>query len=277
MSDTILTAGPAPSVGHARAPSPWDGQFFWYELMTTDPAAAADFYSHVVGWTAADAGGPNKGYTIFSAGERGVAGAMALPEPARESGGRPFWLGYIHVADCDAAVDRIVAAGGTVHRPPADIPEVGRFAVVVDPGGAAFEVMAPFPDDMPGPDNPNADGLVSWRELYAGNGQQAAFDFYSRLFGWETLAEMPMGEMGTYRIFGRDGIQMGGIMDKPASVPAAAWAYYFNVEAIDAAAARVAERGGQVLMGPHEVPGGSWIIQCVDPQGANFALVATRR
>ncbi|WP_284734738.1 VOC family protein [Sphingosinicella terrae] len=277
MSDAIQMTGPAPSQRQPRSPSPWDGQFFWYELMTTDPAAAADFYTHVVGWAAADFGGPNSGYTVFSAGERGVAGTMALPEHVCQAGGAPFWVGYIHVADCDSVVDRIIAAGGTVHRPPADIPEVGRFAVVADPGGAVFQVMAPFPDDMPPPDDPDADGLVSWRELYAGNGQELAFAFYSRLFGWETLVEMPMGEMGTYRIFGRGGVQMGGLMDKPPNIPVPAWAYYFNVEAIDAAAARVTERGGQILMGPHEVPGGSWIVQCVDPQGAHFALVATRR
>jgi predicted enzyme related to lactoylglutathione lyase len=66
-------------------------------------------------------------------------------------------------------------------------------------------------------------------------------------------------------------------MDKPAEMPAGAWQYYFNVDAIDAAAERVTANGGQVLMGPHEVPGGSWIIQGQDPQGAMFALVAPRR
>ena len=268
----------APSAtASSRAPSPWDGQFFWYELMTTDPAAAIDFYREVVGWSAAEAG-PNSGYTVFSAGERGVAGAMALPEEVCAAGGRPGWLGYIHVADTDAMADRIAGAGGTVHRPPADIPTIGRFAVVADPGGAVFQIMSPFPqDDVPAPADPDAPGLVSWRELYSAAGQEASFAFYSAVFGWETLQEMPMGEMGVYRIFGRDGVQMGGMMDKPKEMPVSAWAYYFNVDDIDAAERRVRDRGGQVLMGPHEVPGGSWIIQGLDPQGANFALVGPRR
>ena len=30
-------------------------------------------------------------------------------------------------------------------------------------------------------------------------------------------------------------------------------------------------------MGPMEVPGGSWVLQGIDPQGAIFALIATRR
>jgi predicted enzyme related to lactoylglutathione lyase len=83
--------------------------------------------------------------------------------------------------------------------------------------------------------------------------------------------------MGKYRIFAEGGVPIGGMMDKPAEMPAGAWQYYFNVDAIDAAAERVTANGGQVLMGPHEVPGGSWIIQAQDPQGAMFALVAPRR
>ena len=122
-----------------------------------------------------------------------------------------------------------------------------------------------------------AAGLVSWHELYAGNGQAAAFRFYSDQFGWETLERMDMGAMGEYRIFGEGGVPMGGMMDKPADTPAAAWAFYVNVDGLDAAIARIQAHGGQVLMGPHEVPGGSWIVQALDPQGANFALVSTRR
>ena len=59
--------------------------------------------------------------------------------------------------------------------------------------------------------------------------------------------------------------------------PAAFWLYYFNVDAVDAAIARVTDGGGQIIMGPHQVPGGSWIVQCFDPQGAMFALVGSKR
>jgi predicted enzyme related to lactoylglutathione lyase len=277
MSDAAQMSGSSPTQHHVRAPSPGDGLFLWYELMTNDAPAAVDFYRRIVGWNAADAGGPNGGYTILSAGERGVAGVMALPEQACAAGARPTWLGYIQVADADATAERIVAAGGSIHRAPADIPTVGRFAVVADPGGAVFQILSPFPDDGPAPADPDAPGMVSWRELYSGNGQEAAFAFYSGLFGWETMTEMPMGDMGVYRIFGRDGVQMGGMMDKPADMPTAAWGFYFNVDAIDAGAERVRAAGGQVVVDPHEVPGGSWIIQGVDPQGASFALVAPRR
>ena len=66
-------------------------------------------------------------------------------------------------------------------------------------------------------------------------------------------------------------------MNKPPQIPMPVWLFYFNVEAIDAAAKRVTDGGGKVVMGPMEVPGGSWIVQCQDPQGAYFALVAAGR
>ena len=59
-------------------------------------------------------------------------------------------------------------------------------------------------------------------------------------------------------------------------MPVPFWLYYFNVDDVDAAAQRVKAGGGQILDGPLEVPGGSWIVQCTDPQGAMFALEGKR-
>ena len=66
-------------------------------------------------------------------------------------------------------------------------------------------------------------------------------------------------------------------MTKMAHDPVPFWLFYFNVDAIDAAAARVGEAGGSVLRGATEVPGGQWIVHCADPQGAMFAMVAPKR
>lgn len=253
-------------------------KFIWYELMTTDQDAAEAFYRAVVGWNMADAGQPRMRYTILSAGDRGMGGLMKLPDGACEKGARPGWVGYIGVPDTDAGAKRIVEAGGSLHMGPDDIPNVGRFAMLADPGGAMFYLLTPFPrEDVPPPADPTTPGLVSWHELYSSIGEEAAFAFYSGQFGWETVELMDMGPMGKYRIFGADGVQMGGMMDKPENIPVSAWGFYINVNGIDAAAERIKANGGQVLMGPHEVPGGSWIVQAMDPQGAAFALVSTTR
>ena len=252
--------------------------FIWYELLTTDQPKAEKFYSTVVGWEMADAGQPGMRYTILSTGKRGVGGLMALPEKAREAWMKPGWTGYIGVADTDATAKRIAAAGGRILHAPDDIPNVGRFAVAADPGGATFMLLTPqSPEQAPPPIELNSPGYIGWHELYAGTGQEAAFAFYSALFGWATIETLDMDAMGKYRIFGAAGVPFGGMMDKPADAPAAAWAFYVNVDGIDAAIERIKSNGGKVLMGPHEVPGGSWIVQALDPQGASFALVSPKR
>ena len=255
-------------------------KFIWYELMTTDLEAALAFYRAVVGWGTADheSGTPGGGrYVILSAGGRGMGGAMQLSEGMLAGGARPGWFGYVGVADTDAKARAVEAAGGKVLMGPGDIPTVGRFAFVADPAGAPFYLLTPLPRQAPPPPGRDDVGGVAWHELASGAGEAAAFAFYAGLFGWETMQEMPMGPMGTYRIFGADGEQLGGMMDKPSGMPAVGWQFYFTVEGIDAAAERVRSNGGEVLREPHQVPDGSWIIHGRDPQGAGFALNSTGR
>ena len=97
------------------------------------------------------------------------------------------------------------------------------------------------------------------------------------MFGWTKAEAIDMGPMGTYQLFATGDDPVGGMMMKPEAIPMPYWGYYFNVESIDAAAARVTGRGGRILNGPMQVPGGQWIVQCVDPQGAVFNLVALKR
>jgi predicted enzyme related to lactoylglutathione lyase len=250
--------------------------FVWYELMTTDPKAAEGFYRSVVGWTMADAGMPGRSYTLLSAGPTMIGGLMAIPDDARRMGAPPAWIGYIGVDDVDGCAGKLRAAGGAIHRPPDDIPGVGRFAVAADPHGAAFVLFKGASDQMPAPVAPGTPGHVGWHELHAGDGA-AAFDFYAGQFGWTLDREMDMGPMGKYLIFASGAEAVGGIMTRMPEMPVPAWVYYFNVDAIDAAAQRVAAGGGKVINGPMEVPGGQWILQGLDPQGALFALVAPGR
>ncbi len=250
--------------------------FVWYELMTTDVSAADAFYRTVIGWTSRDWDEPGTQYKIMNAGEHSVAGLMPIPAEVRAAGGRPAWLGYILAEDIDAATEKAKQAGGTVHRTPADIPRVGRFSVVADPQGATFILFKPA---SPG-DNSRAPGgtpgHVGWHELYAADWKKA-FDFYSGQFGWTKADAIELGPMGTYQTFAAGGPAIGGMMNKPPQMPAPSWQFYFNVEAADAAAARVKDNGGQILNGPMQVPGGSWILQCLDPQGAMFCLVGLTR
>ena len=250
--------------------------FVWYDVMTTDTKAAEAFYKQVVGWTMADAGMADRSYTILSAGPAMVGGLMPIPEDAANAGARPAWMGYIGVDDVDASATKVKAAGGAIHRPPEDIPGVGRFAVAADPHGASFIIFKSANEGQPAPVARGTAGHIGWRELHAGNGEEA-FAFYSKLFGWTKDHDFDMGPMGAYRIFAAGGPPVGGMMTKMPEMPQPAWVYYFNVDGIDAAAERVKKAGGKIINGPMEVPGDDWIIQCLDPQGAMFALVSGKR
>jgi predicted enzyme related to lactoylglutathione lyase len=254
-----------------------NGKFIWYELMTTDTQAAEAFYRDAIGWTGKEGGPPGKPYTILHAGEAPIGGLMTLPPEAAAMGARPGWLGYVAVDDIEASVAKITKAGGALRYGPEDIPHVGRFAVVTDPQGAAFEIIQGMSDQPASPPvAPGTPGHVGWHELYANDGV-TAFAFYADQFGWTKADAMDMGPMGVYQMFATGADPCGGVMTKPAEVPQPFWQFYFNVDAVDAAVSRVQSGGGQILNGPMQVPGGSWIVQCMDPQGAAFAMVASKR
>ena len=115
-------------------------------------------------------------------------------------------------------------------------------------------------------------GDFSWHELTTTD-DLAAIDFYFDLFGWESTGEHDMGPMGVYRMYGRHGKMLGGIMKKPPEQPGPpAWLHYARVPDVNRAAATTRELGGQVIHGPMEVPGGDWICMGMDPQGGMFAV-----
>ncbi len=252
-------------------------KFVWYELMTSDTQAAAAFYRSVFGWDAKDAGVGGGPYSIFSVSDVSVGGLMAIPENACAAGAKSAWAAYVWVEDVDAGAARVKAAGGSIHRAPEDIPGVGRFAVVADPHGAVFMLFREAGGPVMPPVAQDALGHVGWHELHAGDGA-SAFAFYAGMFGWTKSEAVDMGAMGIYQTFATGGATaVGGMMTKMPETPAPFWLFYFNVDAIDAAVGRVLAAGGKLIYDPMQVPGGRWIVNCLDPQGAIFAMVAPKR
>jgi predicted enzyme related to lactoylglutathione lyase len=251
------------------------GRFTWYELMSTDPVAAKAFYSNVVGWGTQDMSMPGMTYTLLTVDEIPVAGLMELPEQARQAGAPPSWLGYVAVDDVDATTDKAKGLGGSVHMPPMDIPDIGRFSVIADPQGAVLGLFRWTDPNAGQTGEPGAPGWAGWHELMAADWEKA-FAFYSALFGWQKGQAVDLGPMGTYQLFSVGGQEVGGMFNKPPAVPACFWLYYFNVDDFDAAVERVKAGGGAIINGPMEVPGGSWIVQCTDPQHAMFALAGQK-
>ncbi|CAN5857718.1 VOC family protein [soil metagenome] len=245
------------------------GRYVWHELMTPDVEAAGVFYGKVVGWTVEPwkSDGPGVQYWSFMDGQRPAAGMM--PVPSAMAGAPSSWIAYVEVDDIDTTVDQALSLGATVVAPARTMPGVGRFAALRDPQGAAFAAITS--EHKPEPETDPRPLEFSWHEL-ATDDWKAAEAFYSALFGWKKQSEMDMGPMGTYYMFGRDRFTYGGMMNRSAGMPPSRWMHYASVPDADAAAARVKAAGGQVIMGPMDVPGGDRIAILTDPQGAPFAV-----
>jgi len=251
------------------------GRPVWYELMTNDPRAAETFYKNVIGWTSAPFDGSPTPYTLFkrSGQTSGVAGLMQKPDGMNMP---PFWSMYVAVPKLEDAVAHIKRLGGSELSPLIDIPNVGRMQMMTDPQGAAFYIMQPG-SSQESPEGPAEVGEASWHELMTTDAP-AAMKFYSEVFGWTPSETMDMGPMGKYHMFNRPHGMIGGMMNKPpemANVPPH-WMIYFRVPDINTATDRITKNGGKILNGPMEVPGGDWVVNAMDPQGAAFSLHARK-
>ncbi len=244
------------------------GQFVWYEDMTRDPRGAIAFYSDVVGWATEPFEGPDYMMWVSS---QGPLGGVMKPAAEQAGDGAPAnWIAHVQVDDVDATAARAKALGGRIYKEPTDIPTVGRFAVIADPQGAAIAIFKPA-SEMP-PHDVSKEGEFCWNELLTTDAG-AAFRFYSDLFGWKSVEEMDMGQMGTYRVFGVGDDRLGGMMTTPKGQPSKpAWLFYTETSDLDAALRRATKKGAKILNGPMDVPGGGRVAQLLDPQGAAFAL-----
>ena len=244
------------------------GSFAWYELLTTDAAAARKFYGAVVGWEARDASTAVFPYTVFSADQTEVGGLMELPPEARRMGATPRWVGYVAVDDIDGTVERLRRIGGSVFVPPTDS-NIGRVSIVADPQTATFGLVGGLKRGGPS-EQPERPGQVGWHELFAADGK-SAFAFYSELLGWQPSARAN-DPPDFYQLVAVGGRTFGGMFDKLPRAPVPFWLYYIEVSDVAVAVARVKEGGGQVVQGPIELPDRCWIARCIDPQGAMFSL-----
>jgi predicted enzyme related to lactoylglutathione lyase len=240
------------------------GRFVWHELIAPDMAKAHEFYGKVIGWKTqpfeADPSHP-----VFAASTGPLAGTIAdQKQPSH-------WLPYIGTTDIDATVRQAVELGASLVQDITPNADGGRWARLNDPQGAAFAVhQSPARSSR---EKPPKRGEFSWHELMTTD-YKAAFEFYSALFGWETAGEADMGpELGMYFMFGRNGMPLGGMFNTMPGMPGGpGWTGYIRVKDVNKAVKKAKAAGGTLINGPMEVPGGDWIAQFVDPQGASFAV-----
>ena len=261
------------------------GAFIWYELMTDDVSAARAFYTAVVGWDIDPEGHPlptGGSYRMIRRSDgREAGGVLEMGAEMKANGAKPVWLGYVHHPDVDAAVQAFTAAGGSVHMPAMDMPDVGRMAMVADAQGATLYVMTPVPP--PGDPEATSDAFdyalpqhFRWNELWTTD-PEAATAHYTKVFGWMQENTMPMGEMGDYRFIEREGGMIGAIGQAQPGGEGSRWQYFVGVDDIDRACKAVSAHGGMVLGEPQQIPGGEYSVYAHDPSGATIGLVGPRR
>ncbi len=251
------------------------GSFCWIELKTSDQNAAKSFYGSLFGWTPQDMPmGPNDFYTIFKlAGRDAAAGCTLRPEESSQ-GVPPHWMIYIAVDNADAAVTKAQQLGGKILAPAFDVMDAGRMAVIQDPTGAVF---CPWQASRnAGIGIAGVHGSLCWADLSTPDAKRAS-DFYSGLFGWQICAD-PKDPSGYLHIKNGEHF-IGGIPPsayRPAGVPTH-WMAYFQVDDVDASAAKAKDLGGKLCLSPMMIEGAGRISVIGDPQGAMFAIFKSAR
>ena len=249
------------------------GRIVWYENFTHDGKKSKDFYTKLFGWTLSPMPSPPGAppYTVIENKGAGLGGIFEAP---KEMQGIPsHWVMYVGVPDVDAATKQAKSLGATVLVEPTDVPNMGRFSQIKDPQGAVLALWtAAMPGDGREPGPPEV-GQFSWHELGTDDIDKV-FPFYQKMFGWELRDRHDMGELGPYQLWSRPGVAwpIGGMFNRPKEMPVSAWILYVSVPDINAAVDKVKKLGGQIVLGPMEVPGGDMVAQGMDPNGAFFAL-----
>lgn len=119
---------------------PGVGEFCWESLSTTNPAAAVDFYQKVVGWGVTSMPSPEGPMPLFTRQRQGQSESLASVGPSPD-GQFSAWGTFVGVESVDATVAKAEQLGAKIWLAGTDIPDVGRFAVLEDPTGAAIYVF----------------------------------------------------------------------------------------------------------------------------------------
>ena len=118
------------------------GTFHWNERTTRNVEAVKAFYRETVGWTYESMSSPDGVYWTAIMNGEPVAGIFPLTSPAFD-GVPEGWMAFLSVDDVDARVAKAVKAGAKLMRPIFDVPDVGRIAILSEPGGAGIGWITP--------------------------------------------------------------------------------------------------------------------------------------
>lgn len=246
------------------------GTFSWFELATSDIAAARRFYMGLFGWEMREDPSGTAPYTMFRVGGQDIAAGYTQTQEQQAAGVPPHWLNYVTVSSAAETAQRVRAHGGTVVMGPMDVMDVGRMAVLRDPQGATFAVWEPL--QHIGVGRTGEPNLHCWSELMTRD-TAAAERFYTAVLPWGVTRQAVGGS--DYVMWMRGDQPAGGMMamgpefgDMPPG-----WGLYFAVTDCDAMAAKAQSLGARVVMPPFEAGDIGRCAVLLDPQGAAFSVI----
>jgi len=242
------------------------GTFCWAGLATSDPAAAAVFYTSLFGWEAEVLPAGEAGmYTILRRSGHDVAICYRQTAQARAAGAPPHWTSYISVEDADATAARAGELGGAaVFRKPFDVPGA-RVAAVADPAGAVVSLWQPR--SRIGATLVNDVGALCWNELVTADPGRAK-SFFGELLGWQYQAS-DRGFATIVNAGRRNGSTRAQTGQEQGIPPH--WLPYFTVGNATDATRHAGQARGRTLVPPTGTRTRRLAV-IADPHGAAFAV-----
>jgi hypothetical protein len=267
---SLATPPPMPALTEPASQEHHAGKIIWMQLVTPDLGAAKTFYAGLFGWTFRDMSSGETAYAEALLDGRPVAGLFQKPIKAGDHR-QPAWLTFISTSDVDAATKTALQHGGKLLFGPHDIPNLGRDAVLADPQGAVFAVLASSSGDPP--DVLGDPGEWIWRSLITTDPDTDAA-FYQTLFDYDVFdlppddgAQHYLLASGNYARASADSLPADGVHRHPH------WLSFVRVNDAAATAEKVVALGGRVLVQPRIDRHGGKVAVVADPLGAPFGLL----
>jgi len=238
------------------------GSFVFYDLMTSDPAAAKHFYGELFGWTFATDGD----YTVVRHGGRVIGGIAARPEAEEKEDAE--WVPSLSHPDPFRAAEAIAASGGRIEKGPANLRGRGAFALVTDPQGASLILLRSNDGDPAAREA--VEGEWFWTVLWTTK-PEASIGFYESLTGWESRP-ISSPEQIRYWVFGDGNEVKAGVAGVRGDERKALWLPAVLVADPNAVCDAAAAAGGRVIVAPGEPPSDGNTALIADPGGAVFLV-----
>jgi predicted enzyme related to lactoylglutathione lyase len=259
-----------PPLNTPPSPEHHVGKVVWAELVTPDLAAAERFYGGLFGWTFQTIHAGASEYAVASVDGRPVGGIFQKPIPSGEHQ-QSAWLTFIAVRDLDAAKRAALAHGAKVVSDSRNYPARGRQAVLSDPEGAVFAMLASSSGDAP--DFLASPGEWIWSSLLCKDpGAEAAF--YQQVFSYDVF-DLASDDGSDHVILSSDDFARASANALPSDSKHRHphWLNFIRVDNTVDTVAKVVASGGRVLVEPHVDRHGGQVALVADPAGAPFGLM----